>query len=131
MSSLITGGCACGAVRYESRGEIEFSFHCHCRKCQRATGAGHASAFALPINDVELTGKIVYHEQIADSGHATYSGFCPACGSPLVSKTDQYPDRIYINAATLDEPSIFRPTFLVFEGMAQPWDPIDVRLRQP
>lgn len=131
MNGPITGGCACGAVRYESAGAIEFSFHCYCRKCQRATGAGHASAFALSVTDVTMTGKIAYHEQQADTGYATWSGFCPECGSPLISKTAQYPDRLYFHAATLDDPSTFEPTFLVFEHGAQPWDPVVPRLQRP
>ena len=129
MSKPITGGCACGAVRYESAGQVQFSFQCYCRKCQRATGGGHASAFALHRDEVELTGEMRYFEQEADSGAATYSGFCPRCGSPVISKTARFPDRLYFHAATLDDPSAFAPKFAVFEEAAQPWDPVDPRLR--
>ena len=123
MTSKITGGCACGKVRYTSEADIEFSFQCHCRKCQRATGTGHSSAFALPVAEVELSGDIRYFQQSSDSGSATHSGFCPECGSPILSKTDRFPERIYLHAATLDDPGGFESKFAVFEEMAQPWDP--------
>lgn len=131
MSWTISGGCACGRVRYESEGTIEFSFHCHCRKCQRATGAGHASAFALSTTEVTLTGELKYFEQLADSGSATYAGFCPNCGSPILSRTERFPERLYFHAATLDSPADFDPTFIVCADSAQPWDPIDTRLSEP
>lgn len=131
MSRTIKGQCACGAVRYASDGEIEFSFHCCCRKCQRSTGAGHASAFALPLDQIELTGEVRYFEQMSDSGYVTHSAFCPECGSPMFAKTAQYPNRLYINAATLDDPSTFSPGFVVFQEMAQPWDHLDPGLRAP
>lgn len=123
MAAKLTGGCTCGAVRYETETEIEFSFNCHCRKCQRATGAGHASAFALPVNAVKITGDIKEHKGSSDAGAATHSGFCPTCGSPLTSRTDRFPERLYFHAATLDDPSVFQPRFVVFEQEAQPWDP--------
>jgi len=123
MGTSITGGCACKAVRYASDGAVEFAFHCHCRKCQRATGGGHASAFALDDGTVEFTGSIKYFEQTADTGHKTYAGFCPTCGSPVLSKTARFPDRVYIHAATLDDPATFKPKFVVFKESAQPWDP--------
>ena len=128
MSQQIAGGCACGEVRYSSSGDIEFSFQCHCRRCQRMTGAGHSSAFALALDAVALTGAVRYFAQTADSGHVTYSGFCPRCGSPVLSKTDRFPDRLYFHAATLDDPSTFAPTFAVFKDAAQPWDPVDPKL---
>lgn len=124
-----TGGCACGAVRYRARGPIEFAFQCHCRKCQRATGGGHASAFAVKREDLELSGEIRQYEQSSDSGAATFSGFCPNCGSPLLSWTTRFPERLYIHAATLDEPAGFRPEFVVFEEAAQPWDQVSPELR--
>ena len=125
MANAITGGCACGSVRYRSEGEIEFAFHCHCRKCQRATGGGHSSAFALGADTVELTGEIRHYEQTADTGSPTRSGFCPTCGSPVLSRTDRFPYRIYFHAATLDDPSQIKPEFVVFAESAPPWDHID------
>ena len=118
-------------MRYQSSGEIELSFHCHCRKCQRATGCGHSSAFALGTEDVSLTGEVKYYQHQSDSGAATYTGFCPICGSPLLSKTERFPDRLYFCAATLDDPSTFKPTFVVFEESAHPWDFMDPELKSP
>ncbi|MES0879378.1 GFA family protein [Roseibium sp. SCP14] len=123
MTEKISGGCACGAVRYEATGEIEFSFNCHCRKCQRSTGTGHSSAFALPVSMLEIQGDIREFQAGSDAGVETFSGFCPNCGSPMTSRTKRFPERIYIHAATLDDPGVFHPTFSVFEECAQPWDP--------
>lgn len=124
MNASITGGCACGAVRYQSDGKVEFSFHCHCRKCQRATGTGHSAAFALDRRTVDLQGEVRYHQAPADNGAPTYSGFCPTCGSPILSKTSRFPDRLYFHAATLDDPARFEPAFVVYEENALPWDPV-------
>lgn len=125
MTETIQGGCACGAVKYQTRAEIEFSFNCHCRKCQRATGGGHSSAFAVPATEFEVSGIIKEYASSSDNGAITYAGFCPECGSPLTSRTERFPERIYIHAATLYEPSKFSPTFVVFTEAAQPWDPPD------
>ena len=122
MTAKLTGGCTCGAVRYETEAEFEFSFNCHCRKCQRATGAGHASAFALPADAVRITGDIREYKGSSDAGAATYGGFCPTCGSPLTSRTERFPERLYFHAATLDDPSVFQARFVVFGEEAQPWD---------
>ncbi|WP_419906446.1 GFA family protein [Hoeflea sp.] len=118
----VSGGCACGAVRYETTRQWEFSFKCHCRKCQRATGTGHAPAFAVPMSETNIEGTVRYHAHIADNGAKTKTGFCPECGSPLLSSTERFPERIYLLAGTLDDPSLFEPQFEVFESEAQPWD---------
>ena len=126
-----TGGCACGAVRYAFTGEPEFAFHCHCRKCQRATGGGHASAFAVAAEDATIEGELKHYGAPADTGAQTFSCFCPNCGSPVLSKTERFPERLYFHAATLDDPATFSPGFVVFEEAAQPWDPPDERLAKP
>lgn len=118
----ITGGCACGAVKYVATGAIEFSFNCHCRKCQRATGTGHAPAFAMAVNDIQFSQPVKEFKQSSDAGAATYSGFCGDCGSPICSRTERFPERVYILAASLDEPSQFKPEMEIFAEAAQPWD---------
>jgi len=124
MNRTISGGCACGGIRYQFEGDVEFAFQCHCRKCQRATGTGHAAAFAVDRRTVELQGEVRFYEAPADNGAPTYSGFCPTCGSPMLSKSSRFPDRLYFHAATLDDPTTFDPRFVVYEESAQPWDPI-------
>ena len=121
----ITGGCACGAIRYASTAEPSFSLICQCRQCQRATGGGHATAFVLPTDAVTVTGEVRFFDQQADSGNTVARGFCPTCGSPMMNRNSGYPRSLYVHAATLDDPSIFRPETVVFRAAAQPWDHVD------
>ena len=58
MSEAYTGGCACGAIRYEISGEPMVSNDCQCRDCQRRSGTGHGSYLTFPSRkDVKLTAK--------------------------------------------------------------------------
>ncbi len=51
-----TGGCMCGAVRYECSAAPMFMGNCHCRDCQRASGGGYAPAIGVPRSAVKITG---------------------------------------------------------------------------
>ena len=125
-AAVITGGCACGGVRYSSDVEPDFALHCQCRKCQRITGTGHSSLFRLAVTDLQFEGDIRFFEQPADSGAMTSNGFCPSCGSPILGRTDRFPDAVYLHAATLDDPTLFVPQAVVFSEAAQPWDRIAI-----
>ncbi|MGD2074472.1 MAG: GFA family protein [Gammaproteobacteria bacterium] len=120
-----SGGCACGAVRYQANSPPSFSFHCQCRQCQRASGAGHASLFVVPADAVSLTGELKFYDQIADDGSTVSRGFCPVCGSPVVGKTSGHPDILLFTAASLDDPALFKPEKVVWSASGQPWDFID------
>ncbi len=124
----MTGGCACGAVRYEIEGEPGFSFLCQCRRCQRATGSGHAPAFKVERSQLTMTGELAAYEVTADSGFKVRSEFCPTCGSPILSATERFPDSCSILAVTLDDPSRFAPQTAIFRDAAQPWDHVDPTL---
>jgi len=57
------------------------------------------------------------------------SGFCPTCGSPILKKSSGYPELLFINAATLDDPSLFKPQKVVWIiSGKQPWDYVDPSL---
>lgn len=130
MENRFGGGCACGAIRYESNTHIEYAMHCQCRQCQRMTGTGHASSFAVASAGIRLSGPIKYFEQVSPSGSATLSGFCPECGSPILRKNDRAAEKLFFHAATLDDPSIFSPSVVANEGAAQIWDYMDPHLKR-
>lgn len=124
MTKTITGGCQCGAVRYESAAEPVISVICHCRQCQRASGAAGNPFVGLPKAAVAITGEVRYFETTGDSGKPVRRGFCPTCGSRLFGLADLVPDVIAISAASLDDPAEFQPGMHVYTASAQPWDRI-------
>jgi hypothetical protein len=121
----ILGRCACGALSYQANAAPTFSIHCQCRQCQRSTGGGHASLFRVPASDVVVTGQARFFDQRADSGNTVSRGFCPQCGSPVLVRTTKWPDDLFFHAASLDDPTGFRPERVVHRHAAQPWDHID------
>ncbi len=124
----LVGGCGCGAVRYEITSEPGFSFLCQCRNCQRATGTGHAPSFVVERENWSVTGNLTSYETESDSGHRVSRDFCPVCGSPVFGTTSQFPATLIVFAASLDDPSVFKPQRAIFTASAQPWDYIDPSL---
>lgn len=127
--AMMTGGCLCGAVRYEFTGEPVFSLLCHCRDCQRASGSAYNAAMRVPAAGFRVTrGAPKRYVKAADSGNAVTRSFCPECGSPLFLQVATRPDLVGIRVGTLDDPSVFRPQADIFVCSAQPWDHMDPAL---
>lgn len=121
MKLPFTGGCMCGAVRYECTADPLAMGNCHCRDCQRATGTAFAAAVVVPRDAVTITGEVKYFAVTGDSGQLIKRGFCPNCGSRLfgMRATANF---LSIMAGSLDDPSEFRPAMDVYVASAQPWD---------
>jgi len=84
MKIPFTGGCSCGAIRYESNAEPIMMFKCHCRDCQQATGGGFAPGMLLPREAFRFTrGQLRYHFTPSIRRGKHKRGFCPECGSRL------------------------------------------------
>ncbi len=122
MSSPFSGGCACGAVRYECTAEPVFSWNCHCRDCQRASGSAFCPVSYVPKTALSSTGAVAYYEVQAESGRAVRRGFCPQCGAPVFILAELVPELIGVWAASRDEPSRFQPVVNVWTASGQPWD---------
>ena len=122
MSTSLTGGCMCGAVRYECASEPLMAGNCHCLDCQRATGTAYASEFFAPRSTVKITGEAKYYESKGDSGNSIRRGFCPTCGSRLFTLLTFMPENIGIMAGSLDDASGHKPVFDIYTSSAQPWD---------
>jgi hypothetical protein len=129
MDTALSGGCACGAVRYACTAEPMFALNCHCRDCQRETGSAYAPILAVPSAAFAVThGSPAYFDVTADSGYVTRRAFCARCGSTLFGEPGSRTDMVTIRAGSLDDPSIFRPMQNVFVASAQPWDHMDPAL---
>lgn len=117
----ISGGCACGAVRYECSADPILAANCYCRDCQRSTGTQMASVMLVPKAAFKLTGELKHHDTVGDSGGTVSRGFCPNCGSPILSLIPMMPDAVALKAASLDDTSLFQPMMQVYLKSAPPW----------
>ena len=125
-SNVRTGGCLCGAVRYECAGEPVFSLFCHCRDCQRQSGSGYIAAARMPASGFRITqGEPKRYVGRSDSGNEITRVFCGECSSPLYVQVSTRPDLIGLRVTSLDDPSWFRPDANIFTKSAQPWDRLD------
>lgn len=122
MATPLTGGCMCGAVRYECSAQLPLTANCHCRDCQRATGGAYASVLFVPRNAIKITGEVKYYDVVGESGNVLSRGFCPTCGSRLFGKPAIMPDAMSIMASSLDDPSGHKPAMDIYTASAQPWD---------
>jgi len=128
MKIPITGGCACGAVRYEIKTEPALMLKCHCRDCQHVTGSGYAPAFLVPADALRVTqGQLRYHETPSIKREKHKRGFCPECGSRITGGEFEKGDSPFVGvlASSLDDPSRFKPQMDIFVSDAQPWDQMD------
>ena len=121
-----SGGCVCGADRYECAADPVLMFKCHC--CQQVTGGAFFAGLLLPVSAFCLTkGRLRYHftPSLAHGRHKR--GFCPECVSRITGgEFEQQPaEFIGISAESLDDPGWFHAQMDVFTGDAQPWDPMD------
>jgi hypothetical protein len=125
MVAPFSGGCRCGAVRYEVASEPIAVMDCHCRDCQYASGGSHTTAVVVPGPAFRLTqGTPTRYVSKGDSGKEVARNFCGICGTPLFSEPPGGAIWV-VKAGTLDDPSWLRPGGALYTSSAQPWAHID------
>jgi len=127
---MITGGCLCGRVRYECEGAPLFALNCHCRDCQRVSGAGHASVLGVEKAHFLVEGETRAYATTGESGRRSVRHFCPTCGSTLFGTPEAAPWVVTIYAGSLDDPSVFEPTVAQFTRSRPDWDRCAAPLRE-
>ena len=115
-----TGGCLCGAVRYESEEPPYDVSYCHCRMCQKSSGNPYFLGALIRAKAFRFTrGEPKFYKSSAWAER----GFCAECGTPLIFRDGTENYAVYIG--TLDHPEDWPPT-LCHSGMESriPWDTI-------
>lgn len=130
MTTFYAGGCACGAIRYETASKPVFENHCQCRDCQRRSGTGHGSYLTFPrLSDVTITGEARIWRVTGDSGNEKLHAFCPTCGTPVYLTFAAMPELIAVAATSLDDPASFDPKVVTYRSRGPVWDTIDPALQ--
>jgi len=131
----ITGGCLCGAIRFETGASPLASRICWCRVCQYI-GAGSGSVNAVfPRDAVRIGGTPREYVSIAASGNRMHRQFCGECGTPLFNHADERAHLLVVRVGTFDDPEWVRPQATIWTDSAPTWSCLDPELprvpRQP
>ncbi|MDB5402484.1 MAG: hypothetical protein QOD93_3797 [Acetobacteraceae bacterium] len=116
-----SGGCLCGALRYEAEGEPLFAGYCYCADCRKASGSAFVPFMGFPSGAVRFSGQSQKFASKAANGNEAVRNSCPICGG-LVFGGEVGKDKSFtIYAGSLDDPSSFRPTVAIFTRDRPAW----------
>jgi hypothetical protein len=119
----LTGGCGCGAVRFEVDAPLVSASYCHCTRCQRRTGtAASANAGTRPGSFRLVAGAEHVRAWAPEGGFE--KAFCGLCGSALFSRDPENPERIGVRLGAFDRDPGVRPQWHQFVAYAAPWEPL-------
>ena len=115
---MTKGHCLCGAVSWEYTGEPTWACYCHCDSCKRNCAAPVTAFIGVELSDFQWTGKT---PKFFASSTGVKRYFCGTCGSPMAFEAQHYVGEIHLYAASLNDPTQFRPTFHVHHSEKLPW----------
>lgn len=120
-SEKLSGSCLCGSVRYVIEGDAKHFHHCHCKRCRKATGTGHASNIIMLPASIEWKSgeELLKRFKVPDARHFTVV-FCSNCGSMMPRVA---PDNSVgvLPAGTLDDEPGIKPRTRIFQDSRAGW----------
>lgn len=119
----LTGGCGCGAVRFEIDAPLVGAAYCHCTRCQRRTGtAAQASARVLPDSVTVVAGEDQLRAWAPGDGFEKV--FCGSCGSAVFGRDPADGAVSIVRLGAIDGDPGVRPQARQYVAYAAPWEPI-------
>jgi hypothetical protein len=100
-----SGGCRCGAIRFEASSEPFHASYCHCTDCRRASGAPVAAFVGFWAEDVTFHGAAAATYGV----HPIARRFCATCGAPLAYTDARIADQIFFMLGAMDHPEQYPP----------------------
>jgi hypothetical protein len=117
----ITGGCLCGALRYEAGSAPQYAGYCFCADCRKASGSGFIPFMGFAASELRITGAAVTHTLKHRDGRQSDRNFCAVCGGLVYGGVRGESTSHTIYAGTLDDPSHFKPVMAVFNRDRPSW----------
>ncbi len=120
----ITGGCLCGAVRFELDEPPWGAAYCHCTRCQGRTGSGSSAQAVVDGTAFRLVAgaEVVRWWRHPDGGFE--KSFCPECGAHLFSRNPDAPEDMSIRMSAFDDDPGLEPQWRAHTASAASWEPI-------
>ena len=116
-----TGGCLCGAVRYELTGPPLYQGFCCCEDCRKASGSGYIPFMGYAAANFKKTGDVVAVRHALRNGRVSTRSRCAKCGSLLFGGEYGVDQQHTVYAGTLDDPSFFSPREAIMTGGKPHW----------
>ena len=117
----ISGGCLCGALRYEADGEPTYSGYCCCADCRRSSGSGFIPFMGFASGAVRFSGSARQSRSTSFRGGESVRNFCAQCGGLVFGGEPGKDNSHTIYAGSLDDPSAFRPSIAIFTRDRPDW----------
>lgn len=119
--AILHGSCLCGAVQFEINGDPKRFYHCHCSRCRKATGTGHATnLFVQPATLTWLKGEELMKLYKVPEARRFSRQFCTVCGSPLPRQVKDT-DSVIVPAGSLDNEPAIQPQARIFWDSRAGW----------
>jgi hypothetical protein len=115
-----TGGCICGAVRYQLTAPPLAVYRCHCKDCQRHSGGPFSMSMVIDPETLEVSGELAHYDKTADSGRVIRQFFCPVCDTRVYHQPMTSP-QLVLKPGTLDDLSWAVPVGSIWTASAMPW----------
>ncbi|HEY1356708.1 MAG TPA: GFA family protein [Thermoleophilaceae bacterium] len=124
MSRPITGGCLCGAVRFELREAPKAAGYCHCTRCQRRTGVGYSVQASIDGTALRITAGEEHVRAWRHLEGGWEKCFCRECGAQLFSRDPDDPAQMSVRFGAFDEDPGVRPSWHTWVDYAPDWAPV-------
>lgn len=136
MDANLTGGCQCGAIRYEITGGPHKVMACYCTDCQKQSGSAFGMTLVVSEEDFKLTkGELKTFSSQSEAGREKLGTFCPECGSRIYHKLEARKGMLSLKPGTLDDTSALKPDMHIWTVQKQPWvvipDGVETHEKQP
>ena len=126
---MYTGGCYCGAVRFEITSAISDIIYCHCSQCRKLQGSAFATNGVVNSESFKIIcGEDALTKHPLSATQTRY--FCQHCGSPIKSENTKVPGKVRVRLGTIDSDIKEQPQAHIFVGSKANWDHVCDNLPQ-